>query len=216
MMNIGLSYPGVSDMDTIGTPAKFSFCVAENEARTPWAPWRVQRGFAPEDSTVSVNVPYGMTEFFDFKNSSPELMIETWATLTSATCGSPAAGAWLIKKAAPLSEGYPFHGDFANVLLMAPDHAAVFAKAGWTPDDIKHAIHRASKLSFRQVMLNQEYDAFKASHPELLWLLDAPETMINVYPSPDCFEFFVVGASAGRSQFCFGGTNTVTKRVVRP
>ena len=216
MMNIGLSYPGVSDMDTIGTPAKFSFCVAENEARTPWAPWRVQRGFALEDSTVSVNVPYGMTEFFDFKNSDPELMIETWSTLTSAACGSPAAGAWLIKKNAPLDQGYPFHGEFANLLLMAPDHAAVFARAGWTPDDIKQAIHRASKLSFRQVMLNQEYDAFKASHPELLWLLDAPETMINVYPSPDCFEFFVVGASAGRSQFCFGGTNTVTKKIIRP
>jgi hypothetical protein len=216
MMNVGLSYPGVSDMDTIGTPAKFSFCVAENEAKTPWDAWRVQQGFKPEDSTVSVNVPYGMTEFFDFKNSEPELMIETWATLTSAACGSPAAGAWLIKKNAPLSEGYPFHGDFANLLLMAPDHAAVFARAGWTPDDIKQAIHRASKLTFRQVMLNQEYDAFKASHPELLWLLDAPETMINVYPSPDCFEFFVVGASAGRSQFCFGGTNTVTKKVVRP
>jgi hypothetical protein len=216
MMNIGLSYPGVSDMDTIGTPAKFSFCVAENEAKTPWSSWRVQQGFQPEDSTVSVNVPYGMTEFFDFKNSDPELMIETWATLTSAACGSPAAGAWLIKKNAPLAEGYPFHGEFANLLLMAPDHAAVFARAGWTPDDIKHAIHRASKLTFRQVMLNQEYDAFKASHPELLWLLDAPETMINVYPSPDCFEFFVVGASAGRSQFCFGGTNTVTKKVVLP
>jgi len=216
MMNIGLSYPGVSDMDTIGTPAKFSFCVAENEAKTPWESWRVQRGFSPEDSTVSVNVPYGMTEYYDFKNSDPELMIETWATLTSATCGSPAAGAWLIKKNAPLAEGYPFHGEFANVLLMAPDHAAVFAKAGWTPNDIKQAIHRASKLTFRQVMLNQEYDAFKASHPELLWLLDAPETMVNVYPSPDCFEFFVVGASAGRSQFCFGGTNTVTKKVARP
>ena len=214
MMNVGLSYPGITDKDTIGTPAKFSFCIAENEERTPWDSWRVQRGFKAEDSTVSVNVPYGMTEFFDFKNSDPEKVIETWSTLTSATCGSPAAGAWLIKKAAPLLEGYPFHGEFANVLLMAPDHAAVFAKAGWTPDDIKHAIHRASKLSFRQVMLNQEYDAFKMSHPELLWLLDAPETMINVYPSPDCFEFFVVGASAGRSQFCFGGTNTVTKRVI--
>jgi hypothetical protein len=216
MMNVGLSYPGISDMDTIGTPAKFSFCVAENEAKTPWDSWRVQRGFKAEDSTVSVNVPYGMTEFFDFKNSDPELMIEAWSTLSASASGSPAAGAWLIKKAAPLEQGYPFHGDFANVLLMAPDHAAVFAKAGWTPDDIKHAIHRASKLSFRQIMLNQEYDAFKTSHPELLWLLDAPETLVNVYPSPDCFELFVVGASAGRSQFCFGGTNTVTKKIVRP
>ena len=47
MMNVGLSYPGITDMDTIGTPAKFSFCVAENEERTPWDPYRVQNGFSP-------------------------------------------------------------------------------------------------------------------------------------------------------------------------
>jgi hypothetical protein len=213
MMNVGLSYPGISDMDTIGTPMKFSACVAENEERTPWDSWRVQQGFGPEDSTVTVNVPYGMTEFFDFQNSTPEGLIETWATLTSQACGTPSAGAWLIKKNAPLEAGYPFHGEFSNLLLMAPDHAAVFARAGWTPTDIKHAIHRETKIPFRKLMLNQAPDAFVASHPELLWLLDAPETPVTVNPSPDCFEFFVVGASAGRSQFCFGGTNSVTKKV---
>ena len=36
---------------------------------------------------------------------------------------------------------------------------------------------------------------------------------MTVNPSPECFEFFVVGASAGRSQFCFGGTNSVTKPI---
>ena len=80
MMNVGLSYPGISDMDTIGTPMKFSACVAENEERTPWDSWRVQKGFASKDSTVTVNVPYGMTEFFDFKNTDPELLVETLAT----------------------------------------------------------------------------------------------------------------------------------------
>ena len=214
-MNVGLSYPGITDMDTIGTPHKFSFCVAENEERTPWDPWRVQQGFSLDESTVTVNVPYGMTEFFDFKNSDPERLVESWSTLTSQAVGTPAAGAWLIKVNAPLEEGYPFHGVFSNMLLMAPDHAEVFAQAGWTPDDIKEAIHRRTKLPFREIMLNQEYDAFRTSHPELSWLEDAPETMVTVNPSSDCFEFFVVGASAGRSQFCFGGTNSVTKPVRR-
>ncbi len=216
MMNVGLSYPGISDMDTIGTPAKFSFCVAENEERTPWDPWRVQQGFGFDESTVTVNVPYGMTEFFDFENSEPERVIEVLATLTAQACGTPSAGAWLIKRDAPLDQGYPFHGKFANVLLMAPDHAAVFGGAGWTPTDIQQAIHRQTKLSFRQLMMNQSYDAFRASHPELLWLLDEPDALVTVNPSPECFEFFVVGASAGRSQFCFGGTNSVTKAVRRP
>jgi hypothetical protein len=213
MMNVGLSYPGVSDMDTIGTPMKFSACVAENEERTPWASWRVQQGFKAQDSTVSVNVPYGMTEFFDFKNHDPELLIETLATLTSQNCGSPAQGVWLAKKNAPLEQGYPFHGKFSNLMLMAPDHALVFAKANWSPANIREAIHRATKLSFRKLMLNKEYDSFHQAHPELEWLMDAPETLVNVNPSAECFEFFVVGASAGRSQFCFGGTHSVTKAV---
>jgi hypothetical protein len=216
MMNVGLSYPGITDMDTIGTPMKFSCCVAENEAKTPWNPWRVQQGFNLEDTTVTVNVPYGMTEFFDFKNSDPELLVETLSTLSAQTCGTPAAGAWLIKTNAPLEAGYPFHGVFSNLLLMAPDHASVFAAAGWTPEDLREAIHRRTKLQFQQLMLNQEYDAFRTAHQELLWLLDAPETMVTVNPSPECFEFFVVGASAGRSQFCFGGTNSVTKAVRHP
>ncbi|GGO82746.1 UGSC family (seleno)protein [Nonomuraea cavernae] len=216
MMNVGLSYPGITDMDTIGTPMKFSACVAENEERTPWDSWRVQQGFSPEQSTVTVNVPYGMTEFFDFQNSDPELLIESWSTLTSHAVGTPAAGAWLIKQNAPLSAGYPFHGTFSNMLLMAPDHAAVFAAAGWTPADIREAIHRRTKISFRQLMLNQSMPAFETSHPELRWLLDAPDTMVTVNPSADCFEFFVVGAKAGRSQFCFGGTNSVTKPIVVP
>ena len=45
MMNVGHSYPGISDMDTIGSSMKFSACVAENEDRNPWAPFRVTEGY---------------------------------------------------------------------------------------------------------------------------------------------------------------------------
>jgi hypothetical protein len=213
MMNVGLSYPGITDMDTIGTPSKFSFCVAENEKRNPWAPYRVQQGFKAEDTTVTINVPYGMTELFDFQNSDPELLIEGWATLTSNAVGSPAMCVWLVKTNAPLEAGYPFHGSFSNMLLMAPDHAAVFAKAGWSIDDMKQAIHRQTRIAFRKAMINKSYEGFKTAHPELSWLLDQPETLVSVNPSADCFEFFVVGATAGRSQYCFGGTHSVTRKV---
>jgi len=213
VMNVGLSYPGISDMDTIGSSMKFSACVAENEARTPWASWREQMGFAKDESTVTVNVPYGMTEFFDFKNTTCEGLVDTLATLTANTCGSPSMGEWLIKKDAPLSAGYPFHGKVSNLMLLAPDHADVFARGGWGPQDIAEAIHRRTKLSFADLMLNQEYDSFRKSHPELAWLEDQPETMVNVMPGVDSWEFFVVGASAGRSQYCFGGTHSVTKAV---
>ena len=213
MMNVGLSYPAITDMDTIGTPGKFSFCLAENEERTPWAPWRVQQGFTLEDSTVSVNVPYGMTEFFDFQNSTPEGIIESWSSLTRNASGTAAAGAWLTKTNAPLEQGYPFHGEYANVLLMAPDHAKVFGRAGWSVRDMQLAIHEKTRIPFKELMSNKSWENFRFAHPELSWLEAQQDTLVSVNPKPECFEFFVVGGSAGRSQFCFGGTNTVTKKV---
>lgn len=215
VMNIGLSYPNVSDMDTIGTPMKFSACVAENEERTPWQSFREQMGFSKDESTVTVNVPYGISELFDFKNTTPELLIDTFASLTRNTSGSPSMGEWLIKTDAPLSAGYPFHGKVSNLTLLAPDHASVFGNAGWGPKDIAAALHEKTKLSFHELMLNQDFESFHKAHPELKWLEQSPETLLHVMPEVDSWEFFVVGASAGRSQYCFGGTHSVTK-AVRP
>jgi len=215
MMNVGHSYPGVSAMDTIGSSMKFSACVAENEARNPWAPFRVTQGYGIDESTVTVNVPYGVCELFDFQNHDPELLIESFATVTRNVVGSPNPGVWLVKTPADPSAGYPFNGVYHNVVMMCPEHAEVFAGAGWTIDDIKDALHRHSRLPFRTAMVNKPLPLFEASHPELQWLLDAPDTEVSLYPSPECFQVFVVGAVAGRSLYFHGGTVAAT-RPVRP
>jgi hypothetical protein len=46
--------PGVSDRATMGTPGKYTCCIAENEENHPWEPWHVERGFAAGDSTVTL------------------------------------------------------------------------------------------------------------------------------------------------------------------
>jgi hypothetical protein len=55
MMNVGGGYPGVGDMATIGSPAKISCCIAEDEGESPFADTlHTSRGFAPDESTVTV------------------------------------------------------------------------------------------------------------------------------------------------------------------
>jgi hypothetical protein len=213
MMNVGHSYPGISDMDTIGSSMKFSACVAEHEARNPWAPFRVAEGFDASESTVTVNVPYGVCELFDFQNHDPELLVESFATVTRNVAGSPSPGVWLVKEPADPSAGYPFNGVYHNVVMMCPEHAAVFANAGWSIDDIKVALHERSTVPFRTAMVNKPLPLFAASHPELAHLLDDPEAPVHLYPSPECFQVFVVGAVAGRSLYFHGGTVSVTRPV---
>jgi hypothetical protein len=54
LQNVGGGTPGEGDRATHGTPAKISFCIAENENENPWEPLHVEHGFAPDDSVVTV------------------------------------------------------------------------------------------------------------------------------------------------------------------
>src|SRR5262249_26554270 len=53
MTTIGGGVPQQADKSTLGNPAKYTCCFAENEAESPWAPLHVERGFAAETSTVT-------------------------------------------------------------------------------------------------------------------------------------------------------------------
>ena len=45
LQNAGGARPGSTDRATQGHPGKFSYCLAENEAVSPWEPLSVERGF---------------------------------------------------------------------------------------------------------------------------------------------------------------------------
>ena len=44
MINIGGGRPGASDMALLGHPGKFTYCIAENEAQSPFEPLHVALG----------------------------------------------------------------------------------------------------------------------------------------------------------------------------
>src|SRR5581483_11697233 len=54
LYNLGGAIPDVGDMAPLGNPSKYTFCIAENEAESPWEPFHTERGFRPEDSAVTV------------------------------------------------------------------------------------------------------------------------------------------------------------------
>src|SRR4029079_19577938 len=54
LQNIGGGLPGDMDRATQGQPGKFTFCCAETEEPNPCEPLHVERGFAPDCSTVTV------------------------------------------------------------------------------------------------------------------------------------------------------------------
>lgn len=214
LMNIGQNYPGLMDMDTIGTANKYSFCLAENADRSPWEPWNVQRGFTADTSTLSIALVYPGPDLYDFTATRAEELVDTLATLTGSYIGGAGIGRWLyggwqdpVTKR-PLKE--------RNVVLLAPAHAALMAQDGWSRSAAQQALHQKSRIPFRRLFsttVRPAAQALLATRPELSWLLDQPETLVSMAEAPDCFEFFVTGGDAGRSQFLYAGSDIATAPI---
>jgi len=211
MMNVGHTYVGVSDMDTIGSPLKYSLCCAENEAQSPWEPYHVAaRGLAREATAVTVHFAYGMCELHDFSSTTPEGLTEVFAT-AATNVAQVGTALWLIGRRA--DPRYKTEEKEHNMLFICPEHAQIFARAGWGRRQIQEALYRLARLPFRTAMLNKEAKAMAVAHPELTWLHDHPDLPIPVVETPDCFDIAVVGGAAGRGAYFYGAGEPVTMPV---
>ena len=131
LRNVGGAIPGELDMATLGQPGKYSFCVAENEADSPWTPLHVDRGFDPGQGVVTVVGAAGSIEINDSSSSDPADLAQTYA-------GSmPAAG-----NTGP--DGVVGGGE--PVLLVPPEHATLFHRGGCGKPQVKALIHGRARL----------------------------------------------------------------------
>jgi hypothetical protein len=90
LVNIGGAVPGEKDMAVSGQPAKYTFCVAENEEENPWEwePLSVERGFPRDASVVTV---VGITSIINGLGATPEEVAEAMTYRGTTTTASAAA-----------------------------------------------------------------------------------------------------------------------------
>ena len=110
MMNVGYAYVGKFDLDTIGTPRKYSMCLAENEAANPWEPLHVERGLRADESAVTVFSVESEIECADMANFTPEGVLRTYAGAASTPGAAAVQYTFQEATIAPLD----------NLLLLPP------------------------------------------------------------------------------------------------
>jgi len=136
LLNIGGAIPGVGDMATLGSPAKYTWCVAENEIDSPWEPLHVERGFAFEASTVTVVGGEGPHNITDHESTDA-------AGLLKGICNSMA-----IPGANNATVGdVRFAGE--PMLVLCPEHAALIATAGYSKRDLKQHLFENARVPVR-------------------------------------------------------------------
>lgn len=170
LMNIGGARPGVSDMALLGHGGKFSMCLTENLAESPWGPCSVDAGFDPVDSVVTVigvEAPHSVVFVDDSEDpDSPDRLLRVVARAI-ANPGSNNA----------------FFRTGSVAVALNPEHAAVLARAGLGRADVRRELHRLA--TNRRGELRRLNPAFAGSG-------DADDELA-VLPSPDHVLLLVAG-----------------------
>ncbi len=112
--NVGGGRPGEIDRATLGQPGKYSFCFAENAPGAPWEPLHVTRGFAPEQSAVTLFAGESPRGIADQQSRTPESL-----AASMAMCLRAVAHPKIVR-------------GFDAILVISPEHRRVFRDAGWS------------------------------------------------------------------------------------
>ncbi|PYM48140.1 MAG: hypothetical protein DME14_12635 [Candidatus Rokuibacteriota bacterium] len=197
LQNVGGARPGREDRATLGHPGKYSYCLAENEAESPWAPLHVERGFGAAESCVTVCGSEAPHNVNDHGSTSAEALVFALAG-TAATTGSNDV----------YLGGEP-------LVVLGPEHARTFADSGWSKADVKRVIWERARVRL---------DRFSPENRERFGVLD-PERFrgrllaeeVALCASPDDLMVIVAGGPGKHSAIIptFGATRSVTVAIAR-
>lgn len=112
--------PGVSDRATMGTPGKYTCCIAENEEDHPWEPWHVEKGFRPEDSTVTL--------------VAASTMIQTWSF------GTHEQFLRSVGDALSFLGSIAIMGRTPGAVVLCGEHAKLLGESGWSKKQIREFV----------------------------------------------------------------------------
>jgi hypothetical protein len=133
MMNVG-GTPGSINIHTQGHIARYQHCIAENEDENPWEPLHVERGYAPDVSTVTV-IPACTGAMIDDNGGS-----QTAKDLLRTVAGSIA----YVGNRNINGKGQP-------LLILSPQHARLMSLGGYTKADVKQFIWERARVRFSDI-----------------------------------------------------------------
>jgi len=196
MLNVGGGWPGDLDKSTLGHPGKYTYAVCENELQSPLAPYHVEHGYKPEDSTVFVmaaEAPHSVTNHI---SNDPEGILDTMCSAMSTIASNSAV----------------LGGHIAVVLGL--EHAQTIGKAGWSRADVRNYLFHNHGNRFIDLAYGHRYGkVYNRNLPKYYKRDD--DTRIPIVHSPDNIHLFVMGGEAGRFSVLIPGWGHMSTPVLR-
>ncbi|OLT02126.1 hypothetical protein BJF90_05085 [Pseudonocardia sp. CNS-004] len=198
LKNLGAWYPGVLDMDTIGSVRKNVVVVSENVDESPWTPFHVDAGHGADENTVTLFVTLGETDV-GFQGHLDAHQLARSISAFDSVQGGYFSGLFGGEKAKESPSG--------RLLLVAPPHAQALADGGIGKEEFRDLL-----FSYGHQPLSRVIEQWRKLHldgktfPEWDWAfeLSAEEQEGRTLPvvrGRDQYVLAVCGSTRGKDMF---------------
>jgi hypothetical protein len=185
LSNIGGAVPGVYDKATLGQPAKYTFCIAENEEENPWEPLHIERGFPLNTNVVSVFGCSGVNSAVDMASQTANGLLKTFAL---TMIGGLTSGVTSTE----------------TMLIICPEHAAILAAGGYSKAAIRNELFVAARVPQEKIS-DENLELLSKRRP--MWF-QHNESAIGVVDRPEDIWILVAGGKGAKSAYIPGRTGT--------
>ena len=185
LSNIGGAAPGVYDKATLGQPAKYTFCIAENEEENPWDPLHVERGLSRETDVVSVFGCTGVNSAVDMASQTAKGLLKTFAL---TMIGGFTSGVTSTE----------------TMLIICPEHAAILSAGGYSKAAIRNELFAAARVPHEKIS-DENLELLAKRRP--IWF-QRNESEIGVVDRPEDLWIVVAGGKGAKSAYIPGRTGT--------
>src|SRR5215468_10897817 len=129
ILNVLGGVPGQLDRSTLGHPAKFTFCIAEDEENSPWPSLAAERGVSAGASAVTVLAAESPHQIMNEWTSDPREILDTYAAAIRANMLTYSIWA----------------GNYA--LVMAPQQREILTAVGWSKKDAREYVFERARVT---------------------------------------------------------------------
>ncbi len=195
LQNIGGGIPGIADKATQGSPAKYTYCFAENEVASPWPPFRESLGFHASDSCITVVAAESPHNVNDHGSTTGDSILNTIAQ-TMATVGN---------------NNLYVGGD--TFIVLGPEHARTIADSGFSRKDVQNYLYEHARVPVDRISPAklEELSSWGGWADKIIqWGGSIP-----LVREAESIRVIVAGGAGKHSAWCptFGATYSATRRV---
>jgi hypothetical protein len=168
------------DRSTLGSPAKYSYCIAENEESSPWPAFHTTRGLSSDQSAVTViaaEPPHSVTNHV---SSTPEeILLSVASTMATIGCNN----AYLLGQ---------------MLVVLGPEHARSIGTAGWSRRNVQEFLYANARNSMRELQFARPVEERFYNRHWPAWFDRSTDDAYPVVSDVESIFVMVAGGDEGR------------------